>query len=268
MRFKILIALVCFPWFTREVQAQETDTLVDVGGYLLHFHIKKGKGVPIVFESGGGDDGAVWQPLLDELHKSLNATLITYDRAGFGKSGIDTSGLNIISEVQKLETGLKKLGFDQSYFLVAHSLGGSYSMIFAARNQRKVKGAVFIDINTPCFMTVQKTREIIGSYSSQLETFKKERPGVYFLLSNYEITNNKMREAAAKINVPITVIGSDHPPYEGADSALWKNCLKSFATEKPNRKYILATKTGHYVFRERPDVVVKEIISLYEDVCR
>ena len=268
MSFRIIIALICFVLFTRVGQAQEIDTLVDVGGYKLHFHIKKGKGVPIVFESGGGDDGSVWQPLLGNLYKSLGATLVTYDRAGFGKSGIDTAGLNIITEVQKLEKGLKKLGFAKSCFLVAHSLGGSYSMVFAARNQREVKGAVFIDINTPCFMTVQKTREIQSSYSSQLPTFKKERPGVYFLLSNYEITNNEMREAAPKIRMPITVIGADHPPYQGADSMLWKNCLKSFAMERPNRKYILATNTGHYVFRDSPDVVAREIVSLYKDVCR
>ena len=268
MRFKIITVLLWFVFFTMTMQAQEIDTLVDVGGYKLHFHVIKGIGTPVVFESGGGDDGSVWQPLVGDLHKKLNAPLVTYDRAGFGKSGIDTSGLNIISEVQKLETGLKKLGFDKSYFLVAHSLGGSYSMVFAARNPTKVKGAVFIDVNTPCFMTVQKTKEILGSYSSQLATFKKERPGVYFLLSNYEITNQKMREAAPKLNVPITVIGSDHPPYQGADSLLWKNCLKSFALEGKNRKYILATNTGHYVFKQNPELVTKEIITLYQDVCR
>jgi pimeloyl-ACP methyl ester carboxylesterase len=254
-----------FVFFTKTAHAQKIDTLIDVGGYKLHFHIIKGKGIPILFESGGGDDGGVWDSLLNDLHKKLDATLITYDRAGFGKSGIDTSGLNILSEVQKLETGLKKLAFDKEYFLVAHSLGGCYSMVFATRN--KVKGAVFIDTNTPCFMTVEKTKEIQQSYNSQLATFKKERPGVYFLLSNYQITNQKMREAAPKVRMPITVIGSDHPPYKGADSLMWKNCLRSFAMEQSNRKYILAANTSHYVFLQNPDLVVKEIFTLYQKVC-
>jgi pimeloyl-ACP methyl ester carboxylesterase len=116
-------------------------------------------------------------------------------------------------------------------------------------------------------MTVEKTKEIQQSYRSQLATFRKERPGVYFLLSNYEITNQKMREAAPEVNMPITVIGSDHPPYTGADSLIWKNCLKSFAMERPNRKYILATNTSHYVFLQNPKLVVKEIVTLYQKVC-
>jgi pimeloyl-ACP methyl ester carboxylesterase len=96
MRTKIITVLLCFVFFTMTTQAQEIDTLVDVGGYKLHFHVVKGIGTPVVFESGGGDDGSVWQPLVIDLRKKLNAPLITYDRAGFGKSGIDTSGLNII----------------------------------------------------------------------------------------------------------------------------------------------------------------------------
>ncbi|HKG08352.1 MAG TPA: alpha/beta hydrolase [Pedobacter sp.] len=83
------------------VQAQEIDTLIDVGGYKLHFHVIKGKGTPILFESGGGDDASIWNALLPNIHKKLGATLITYDRAGFGKSTIDTSGLIILTEVSQ-----------------------------------------------------------------------------------------------------------------------------------------------------------------------
>jgi hypothetical protein len=48
-------------------QCQTIDTLVDVG-YRLHFHIIKGKGMPILFEAGGGGDGIqrkikTWHPI-------------------------------------------------------------------------------------------------------------------------------------------------------------------------------------------------------------
>lgn len=270
MKLKTLIFCIIALLFTAkivEAQAQIIDTIVNAGNYNLHFHIIKGNGVPIVFESGGGDDGSVWDSLLTDLHKSVSAPLITYDRAGFGKSGLDTDRLNITNEVQSLETGLKKLGFNKKYFLVAHSLGGSYSIVFAARNSDKVTGGVFIDINTPCFMTADRSKEIQHSYSAQLPALKKERPGVYFLLSNYGITNQRMAEAAPKITMPITVIGSDHPPYKGADSLIWKNCLRSFAMERPNRKYILAKNTSHYVFIQSQKLVVGEIAALYKKVC-
>jgi len=250
------------------VHAQEIDTLVDVGGYRIHFHIINGKGTPILFESGGGDDASVWQILLSDIRKKVNAPLITYDRAGFGKSGLDTSNMGIVIEVKKLEDGLKILGYDKNYFLVAHSFGGCYSMVFAERNLHKIKGAVFIDINTPCFMTVQKTKEIQQSFSSQLPALKKERPGIYYSLLNYDISNQKMREAAPNISVPMTIISSDHPPTQGADSVSWKSCQKTFALEQTNRKFILASGTSHYVYKENPDLVTKEIFTLYQKVCK
>jgi hypothetical protein len=68
---------------------QTVDTLIDVGKYKLHFHIINGIGTPIIFESGAGNDGTIWKDLLPLLKKQTEAPLITYDRAGFSKSGID-----------------------------------------------------------------------------------------------------------------------------------------------------------------------------------
>lgn len=112
-------------------QSQTIDTLIDVGGHRLHFKIIKGKGTPIIFESGSADDGAVWNGLTKILRDSIDATLITYDRAGSGKSEIDTSTVNLLNEVKGLEKGLKKLGYSNNLYLVAHSLGGSYSILYS-----------------------------------------------------------------------------------------------------------------------------------------
>lgn len=100
--------------------------------------MRPGKGIPILFESGAGNDRGIWDTLLKPLHYSLGATLITYDRKGFGKSEIDTTDLNIITEIKGLEIALQKLGFVDKYFLVAHSLGGNYAMTFSYRNSGKV----------------------------------------------------------------------------------------------------------------------------------
>ncbi|WP_342644812.1 alpha/beta hydrolase [Mucilaginibacter sp. CSA2-8R] len=272
LKMKTNILIVCtlalFVATSFKAQGQVVDTLINNGSYHTHFRIVKGKGVPILFESGGGDDGSVWNALLIDLHKKLKAPLITYDRAGFGKSSLDTSKTDIVSEVHMLETGLKRLGFNGRFFLVAHSLGGSYAMVFAARNPNKVAGGIFIDINTPCFMTAEKSKEIMLLYQAQLKTFKKERPGLYHLLNNYGTTNQKAAEAAKQIKMPLTIIGSDHPPYKGTDSLSWKSCLKSFAAERPNRRYVLAKNSGHYVFLHSPKLVVREIVELYHKVNR
>ena len=67
-------------------KAQALYPLISINGYKLHFNIIKGNNSPILFEAGNGDDGSVWQPILEEIHKATGATLITYDRAGLGKA--------------------------------------------------------------------------------------------------------------------------------------------------------------------------------------
>ena len=61
--------------------SQIIDTLITVNNNQLHFKIIKGQCTPIIFESGNGDDGSVWEPLLQTIHKVTGATFITYDRA-------------------------------------------------------------------------------------------------------------------------------------------------------------------------------------------
>ena len=129
MMSKIILSFLCVTIFNVG-QAQTIDTLIDVGGHKLHFNILKGKGIPILFEAGNGDDGSVWQPILNDLFKATNATIITYDRAGLGKSEIDTIKISFKNEVKDLETALQKLGFSKKIFIVCHSFGGYYTSLF------------------------------------------------------------------------------------------------------------------------------------------
>src|ERR1700674_4279051 len=132
---------------------QAIDTLVDVGGYRLHFHIVPGHGIPILFESGGGDDATVWQDLLQPVAAATGTTLITYDRAGWGRSEIDTTRHGILNGVESLEAGLRKLGYADDIILVAHSFGGFYATLYASRHPQHIKAAILIDANLACFFT-------------------------------------------------------------------------------------------------------------------
>ena len=115
----LLNVIIFFTLFNSEnSQSQTIDTLVEVGNHKLHFKIVKGNGIPILFESGAGDDGTVWNSILAPIAEITGATLITYDRAGFGKSTINTletdeSKHGIINSVEDLEEGLKIFGYDK-----------------------------------------------------------------------------------------------------------------------------------------------------------
>lgn len=245
------------------IKADCIDTLVDVGGHSLHFTISPGKGTPIIFESGAGNDGTVWKDIIRKLKDRIAAPLIAYDRAGFGKSQIDTLNINITNEVNNLEFALAKLGFDSNYFFVAHSLGGNYVMKFISQTSNKVKGAVFIDVVSPTFMTDERAAYTKNLLVDSLESIKKESRGFYHLVLNYENTSKVMREVAKKIQTPLTIIASGLTPFEGTERKLFLDGLKKFALERKNRTYILAERAGHYVFYDEPQLVVDEIIELY-----
>ncbi|MFC6101262.1 alpha/beta fold hydrolase [Olivibacter domesticus] len=245
---------------------QTNDTLINAGKYKLHFHVIKGVGTPIIFESGAGNDGTIWKDLLPLLKKRTEAPLITYDRAGFGKSEIDSTNLNITSEVRTLNEVLKKLGYSDSYFLVAHSLGGNYAMKFISDNKKKVLGAVFIDIVSPYFMTKERAKYTKNLFADSLEAIKKESIGFYHLVLNYENTSEVMRRVSKNISIPLTIIGSDRTPFEGTDRTDFRQSLKKFAEDKGNRKYVFAKNSGHYIFLDSPDIVINEIVSQYKAV--
>jgi pimeloyl-ACP methyl ester carboxylesterase len=110
--FTILFTIILFHFG----QAQTIDTLINVGSHKLHFNIMKGKGIPILFESGNGDDGSAWKPILQKIYDETGATLITYDRAGLGQSDIDTTTISFKQEIKDLNKALKKLGYKKNYF--------------------------------------------------------------------------------------------------------------------------------------------------------
>lgn len=148
-----LTCIIAFALFAfQESQSQTIDTLVDVGKHKIHFNITKGKGIPILFECGGGSVSTTWNSILEPLHKITGTTLITYDRAGGGQSTIDTSETDpkkhsIINLIEDLETGLKKLGYDKEIMLVAHSYGGYLATLYSTRHPNLVKSVILIDVN-------------------------------------------------------------------------------------------------------------------------
>ncbi|GIO84159.1 hypothetical protein J25TS5_10910 [Paenibacillus faecis] len=117
--------------------------LVDAGGYKLHI-VKAGTGSPtILLEAGSGETSLSWRQIPDELAK--DATVVTYDRAGYAWSepaATERTGENIVRE---LHTALDNEGIHGPYLLVGHSLGGMYARLFAETYRDEVTGLVLID---------------------------------------------------------------------------------------------------------------------------
>lgn len=264
---KIILTLIWL-FIIKLANAQTVDTMVDVGGHQLHFHILKGVGMPILFEAGNGDEGNIWQPILTDIEQSTHATLITYDRAGLGQSGFDSTRIGLLYEVKDLEIALKKLGYSKQLFIVCHSFGGFYTSLFTYRNLKKVKGVVCIDTVSPCFFTVAFTKAFIKTLSQQeLASIKKDKPGWYYSIMNLPVNSVYMQDKYLTSRTPVTMIRAEnimdiiHPD----EQAQWIECCRAFGT-MPNHTYVVAKGADHHVWQKNPQVVITEVAKLYQQV--
>lgn len=258
-----MLAFVFFNWLS--VQAQSLDTLVDVGGFQLHFTIFKGKGIPILFEAGGGENATTWNKIIRPIAERTATTLITYDRAGFGKSTFDTTRHGIMNGMITLETALKKLGYDGNIILVAHSQGGLYAQLYASRHPDKVKAAVLIDVTTTCFYNEKRlsaTQQLINQQNT--DRLKASNPGIYYQGADFSSNIERMREFPFPATIQVTDFVSDHPPFgDSTDIKDWKRCHREFAVLSSNRSGILASGCGHFIFNDNPPLVINAIVKAY-----
>lgn len=258
--FSTLLAL--FALLPHSTRCQTTDTLIDVGGDRLHFHIMRGRGMPILFEAGGGDDGTVWDSLLHPIAAVTGATLITYDRAGFGQSEIDTTHHDIdkhgiIHGIESLESALLALGYAGNIMLVAHSYGGLYATLYANRHPTRVKAAVLIDASTACWFN--------DAFFSHFKV-TAGKPGAYYQSANLRTTVAIIRSAAFPSTIPVIDLVSEHPPFSAsADINRWQRCHKQFVAAASNREGITAYGSGHYIFKDNPPLVIHAIAKAYSE---
>ena len=100
----------------------------------------------IILESGYGDYSKAWNQTAEELTEY--GTILTYDRAGLGKSG-KSSKKRISSEMVKdLRTCLNLLQLKPPYIFVGHSFGGINARLFTDFYPEDMLGIVLVD-STP-----------------------------------------------------------------------------------------------------------------------
>ena len=269
MKKHFLLNLFFFCFFiSSNSQSKTIDTLVDVGNHKLHFKIVKGTGIPILFYSCGGNDGSVWKSILDKTSSITNATLITYDRAGFGTSTIDTlqtdeSKHGIISSIEDLEIGLKKLGYDKEILLVSHSYGGYLSALYASRHPKLVKGVVLIDVNHNYFEDGVIEKEV-ATQDKLIPQWKKNNRGTYFMSATIIETVKIMSKISIPQNIPVVDFVNGIPFLKKTeDIERWKECHRKYVANNPNVTGITANDCGHGIWMGNPPLVINSIAKLY-----
>ena len=257
--------------------AQAVEKLIDVGGYNLNFRIIPGQGSAILLESGGGLDSTEWNALAPRLARETGATVIAYDRAGFGKSNLPETKYDLREDTAALWRGLRTLGLDRNLILVGHSYGGFLIRFEAAEHPDAVRGLVFVDPFTFEFVDMFgieycNNHPMMGKLpfdTSRPETLSKPQRAMVRMVgapdSNLAEKIAVARKAVVPEGIPVRVItsGTAFLPKPEEQKA-WRESHERLTASMKGATLVVAEKSGHMIPFSQPDLLV----SVVSDVVR
>ncbi|MEU3983742.1 alpha/beta hydrolase [Streptomyces sp. NPDC026672] len=248
------------------VAAETKLHMVENNGHRLAFHVTDGSGPVIVLDAGGGEGSSYWKDIVTELHTATGAEIITYDRAGLGRSEAVAGPWQVKSAVSDLKTGLEKLGVTKDVILVSHSQAGEIATYLTKENPGLVSGSVLVDASLPPLYTDEEIARIVAANQPAVDAAKKDpsNPQNMQLIStaeSYVPMHKAYHQIAWPDAVPATVIVSEKTPFDGSpeDAQRWRDAAATFVRQGPNRTLVTAEGSSHDVPKDRPALVLKEI---------
>lgn len=224
--------------------------------------------VTVAFEAGFGNDSSVWADIAPKIRAAGAATFV-YDRAGMGKSTIDTSApYSIDNDVHILRTALTSCGVSGPIVLVGHSYGGGLGLVAASEDAR-IRGMVLLDAVVAGVYANGELEKNLVAMRAQYDEIRAQAPE----LAKVAIPWAEALTATAKriddVQVPAGLLIIDIVAENGQNSPqsaqVWRAAHQAFAAQ-PGRAYVLAAGSSHKVMKDQPDLVVSSIVKVLGEV--
>lgn len=250
----------------------ESLHMISHNGHDLAFHVTPGDLPAIVLDAGGGLDSSEWDATAPALAEATGSMVITYDRAGEGQSGEVPGPWKVEDAVSDLQAGLTELGVTQDVVLVSHSLAGEIATEFVRTDPDWIDGAVLVDASLPEFYTDSQIAKVVAANSQQIAELKqkpqtREARQLIAQAADYGPAHRAYHQKSWPDNVPVTAIVSSQTPFDTPqDAQLWKDAQAQFVSAAPNRELIVADPSSHNIPADRPDVVIKTVESMVDQV--
>ena len=251
-----------------------TDNLVNVGDYRLHFRIHSGSGQTVLLESGGGADASYWDMLSPMLARETGATIITYDRSGYGESDLPDTPYDLRQEVAGLWRGLEQLGFTSSLILVGHSWGGMLIYATACLHPDAVRGLVFLDAMNVEFidslggadgLTNHPLMQQFAFDRTHPETLSKPLRAALRVELGMPDVVTYMHTLSLPRQIPVRAITAGIPwwPSE-VDNRNWRESHQHLADSVKDGKLLVAERSDHLIPDRQPEIIVSTITALIQ----
>lgn len=254
------------------IQLQSGDTgSAHVHGLTIAYVYRQARAPTIVFESGLGDGAAVWTETIAALDPTVS--FLAYDRPGYGASTAASGEVRTsIEAADLLHDLIVALSIRGPIVLVGHSLGGLYITKYASMFPRGVAGFVFVDARPPTFRAACDARGVAFCGSGAQRSAAPNWPAhIVAELNGMRAVEDAAPPLSSIASVPVTVITSANVwPGEqgGAGFDVWLDEQEAFARAFRDHRMVRAEGSGHYVQRDNPALVAREIALLIERIGR
>lgn len=257
------------------VLAAAVATAVPAGKTGVHLRMRvEGSGTrTVIFESGLGDTLSVWNAVQPRVAAAGCARTVAYDRAGYAGSDPAETRRDAANIVAELRAALARRNIRPPYVLVGHSLGGLYMQYFARNYPREVAGLVLVDSTywnqrlplVPSTSTVAAAADPPGDPPADPPPPRGSRMVVVFMpwMMRAEIMGSaaagaEVHASPAAVSLPTIVLSSTRRLQgETVDGEARETRFQDhIAGEFPGAEHIRVPETGHYIQRDRPDVVI------------
>jgi len=234
--------------------------LVEVEGHKISVKVA-GSGSPtVVLEYGLGGSSGDWDSIFPAVARF--ARVVSYDRAGYGKSEPGPAPRSQEQLAKELHTLLHNAGIMPPYVLVGHSLGGANIRAFAYLFKDEVAGLVFIDPFQERVFTSQTKAELDVAMQQQANAMKGAPAGPLeewkFILSEVRNGFPQLTAYGTPPDVPMMIIvaGRDRPP-RWATSAIEE--FTPWVTHAREAGMVFTTDNPHNVMAADPELVISSI---------
>lgn len=246
--------------------ATPLDTMVDAGGYRMHVMVYRGtRPVTVVMEVGGGASLKGWAGVEAQVAARTGATVVVYDRAGFGQSDIGPMSLTPRQQVEQLDRVLTLLQTPQDRILMGHSYGGLMAVAHAHLYPDKVRALVLVDPMNQRF--VNATGDAVYSTVPKIERPATRRDSALVRLVNtFDSIAKAPMANDAGLTIPIVVITAGEPFWGKGLDEPWRGSHAAIAEARPGRRLVVAEGSKHDIPAKRPDMIIDAAAALVEGV--
>jgi pimeloyl-ACP methyl ester carboxylesterase len=241
-------------WFAFGTLAETLALAADDVRYRVHV---EGRGAPTVVLVGGlGDTLDVWKSVQPAIAARCTRTF-AYNRAGYEGSPPAGGPRDAEAIVAELRSELRRRKVSPPYVLVGHSLGGLYMQYFARRYPGEVSGLVLVD-STHWNQGLRMDPQSAGPYMGRRTVI------LYMtLIARREFADSarageQVHASPRAADVPTIVLSSTsavhgETPASRAEAASLQD---EIAADFPAARHVRVEASGHYIQRDRPDVVI------------